>query len=211
MPSKKLKTPVLPDKYYHIFNRANNNELIFKEHEDFQFFMTKLGELVADKIDIYCFCLMPNHFHMLIKPKYDVRRKGEGSFIESLKKLFQMHVQYFNKKYQRKGSLFYKSYRRIEIKDESYLKYLVFYIHYNAQKANLVSHYSDYQYSSYRFFLNNKETRLRKDIVLSWFDDDINEFEIFHKECLEWLTGKGTPALGLESLLLLPLLKSQSP
>jgi REP element-mobilizing transposase RayT len=209
MPSKKLKTPVLPDKYYHIFNRANNNELIFKEHEDFQLFLTKLGELVTDKIDIYCFCLMPNHFHMLIKPKYDVKRKGEGSFIESLKKLFQMHVQYFNKKYQRKGSLFYKSYRRIEIKDESYLKYLVFYIHYNAQKANLVPHYYDYQYSSYRFFLNNKETKLRKDVVLSWFDDDINEFEIFHKECLEWLTGKGTPALGLESLLLLPLSKSQ--
>lgn len=202
MPSKKLKTPVLPDKYYHIFNRANNNELIFKDHEDYQFFLNKLGKLVTDKIDIYCFCLLPNHFHLLIKPKFNVKRKGEGSITESLKKFFQMYAQYFNKKYQRKGSLFYKSFRRIEIQEDSYLKYLLFYIHYNPQKANLIQHYVDYQYSSYRLILNNKETRLKKDIVLAWFDHDKKEFEQFHEECLQRLNGSGTPALRLGSSFL---------
>ena len=166
----------MPDKYYHIFNRANNNELIFKDHEDFKFFLVKIGDLLTDIIDIYCFCLLPNHFHLLIKPKFNVKQKGEGSITESLKKFFQMYAQYFNKKYQRKGSLFYKSFRRIEIQEDSYLKYLLFYIHYNPQKANLVQYYGDYQYSSYRFILNNKDTRLRKDIVLAWFDNDKKEF-----------------------------------
>lgn len=214
MPSKKIKTQVLPDKYYHIYNRANNNELVFKDHDDFQFFMLKLGEVVTDKIDIFCFCLMPNHFHLIIKPKSEVRRKGKGSINESLKSLFQFYAQYFNKKYHRKGSLFYKPFRRIEITNDSYLKYLMFYIHYNPQKKNLVKHYSDYQYSSYRFFLLNKETKLRKDIVLEWFDNDLNDFKAFHEDCLERICGIGTPAQGLESpgmesLFFLSLAKSK--
>ena len=222
MPSKMLKTPVLPDKYYHIFNKANNNELVFKDNNDYLFFMQQFSKLLAGNIDIFSFCLMPNHFHLFIKPKYSSKSKGEGSINESLRKFFQVYVQYFNKKYSRKGSLFYKSFRRIEIKDEIYLKYILFYIHYNPQKSRIVSDFAQYQYSSYRFFLSNKDTRLRKDIVLQWFDNSLEEFEEFHLECLERMLGTGTPSpgdgvpsgwspSGLESHFILPLLEKQFP
>ena len=205
MPSKLLKTPVLPDKYYHIFNRANNNELIFKDHEDYTYFLQELGQVVAEKIDIFAFCLMPDHFHLLIKPKFDTRISGQGSIQKCFRMLFQLYAQYFNKKYSRKGSLFYKSFRRIEVKEEYYLKYLLFYIHYNPQKALLTKSFTKYQYSSFKFYITNKETKLRKDIVLEWFYNDMKEFVKFHTDCLEMILG--TPALGLESLFPLPLQK----
>lgn len=200
MPSKLLKTPVLPDKYYHIFNKANNNELIFKDDKDYQFFMEHLAKLLADNIDIYAFCLMPNHFHLFIQPKYNSKSKGEGSINESLRKLFQLYAQYFNKKYTRKGSLFYKSFRRIEIRNEVYLKYILFYIHYNPQKSRIVSDFTNYQYSSYRFYVSNKPSKLRKEIVLQWFDNSFKEFEQFHLECQERMFGILSPETGLESL-----------
>jgi putative transposase len=216
MPSKMLKTPVLPDKYYHIFNKANNNELIFKDDNDYQFFMQQCGTLLADTIDIYAFCLMPNHFHLFIQPKYTSKTKGDGSINECIRKFFQVYAQHFNNKYSRKGSLFYKSFRRIEIKDEIYLKYILFYIHYNPQKARIISDFSDYQYSSYRFYTNNRPTKLKKDIVLQWFDNSQQEFEQFHSECLERILGSGTPSQGMESpgmesLFALYLLQIQFP
>jgi putative transposase len=227
MPSNMLKQPVLPDKYFHIFNKANNNELIFKDDHDYQFFMQQFGQLLAGTIDIYAFCLMPNHFHLFIQPKYDAKSKGEGSINESLRKFFQLYVQYFNKKYSRKGSLFYKSFRRIKIEDELYLKYLLFYIHYNPQKARIISNFTEYPYSSYRFFMTNKTSKLRKDIVLEWFGNSLPEFEDFHKQCLESILGspnategmesfrdgvpRGWSPLGMESHFILPLLKTHFP
>ena len=199
MPSKMLKTPVLPEKYYHIFNKANNNELIFKENSDYQLFMKNLGELLADNIDIFAFCLMPNHFHLLIQPKYTAKIKGEGSINSSTQKFFQAYAQYYNKKYERKGSLFYKSFRRIQIDDEIYLKYLLFYIHYNPQKSRIISDFTVYQYSSYRFYLSDKPSKLRKDVVFQWFGNGLKEFKEFHSDCLERILGIRMPNVGLES------------
>jgi hypothetical protein len=111
--------------------------------------------------------------------------------------------------------------------DESYLKYILFYIHYNPQKSGIVSDFIEYQYSSYRFYSTEKATKLRRDIVLQWFDNSQTEFEKFHEECLERIVGIKAPDRGLESLkagapqgwsptgleshFVLPLLKSQFP
>jgi putative transposase len=204
MPSKKIKTPILPDKYYHVFNKANNEEKIFRDDSDYQFFLRKLCELVTQNVDIYTFCLLPNHFHLLIKPKPLLQDRGSKSINESLRKFFQIYVQYFNKKYERKGSLFLKSFRRIIVAEEFYLKLLVFYIHYNPQKHRVVADYRKYRYSSYRIFGLEKETHLQKKDVLYWFNDNLSDFENYHQDCLErkimmnaW---SGTPSLGMESL-----------
>lgn len=199
MPSKMLKNPVLPDRYYHVFNRANNNELVFRDQEDYQFFLKKLGEIVSENIDILSFCLMPNHYHLLIKPKSYIKQKGDGSINECLRKFFQIYVQYINKKYSRKGSLFYKSFRRIEIEHDFYLKYLLFYIHFNPQKAQLVKSFTEYKYSSFMYFSSGKETKLRKDIVLEWFGNCMQNFIDFHQECLNNYYSRGTPSHGMES------------
>lgn len=189
MPSKMLKTPILPDKYYHVFNKANNGEKIFRDDSDYQFFLLKLSKIVISDIDVYSFCLLPNHFHLLIKPKPLVKSLAGETFKEHLRKFFQIYVQYINEKYERKGSLFLKSFRRIEIKEDFYLKYMVFYIHYNPQKHNIISDYKNYRFSSYRIFLNNQKTNLQKQDVLILFDNSLEEFKAFHQDCIERRVG----------------------
>jgi REP element-mobilizing transposase RayT len=202
MPSKLLKTPVLPDKYYHIFNQAINKEKIFKEYSDYQFFLAKLRKLVTSNIDIYAFCLLPNHFHLLIKPKPLEKVIGCESTNESLRKFLQIYVQYFNKKYKRRGSLFLKSFRRIEISDDAYLKYLVFYIHYNPQKHSVIKDFAKYEFSSYQIFFRDQSTNLRRKEVLAWFNNSLEDLKIHHLDCIERRIGiepGGTPTPGMES------------
>ncbi len=202
MPSKLLKAPVLPDKYYHIFNQAINKEKIFKEYSDYQFFLAKLRKLVAPNIDFYAFCLLPNHFHLLIKPKPKEKIIGCESTNESLRKFLQIYVQYFNKKYERRGSLFLKSFRRIEISDDAYLKYLVFYIHYNPQKHSVIKDFAKYEFSSYQIFFRDQSTNLRRNEVLSWFNNSREDLINHHLDCIERRIGiepGGTPTPGMES------------
>jgi putative transposase len=205
MPSKLIKAPVLPDKYYHIFNKANNSEKIFRDQADYQFFLGKLGEIVTPDYDIFAFCLLPNHFHFLIKPKPVYPGTEEKCVTEGLRMFFQIYVQYFNKKYGRRGSLFFKSFRRLEIIEDIQLKYLVFYIHYNPQKHGVINDFQKYRYSSYRFFFLDKDTHLRKKEVLEWFYNSLGDFETYHKDCMERngliFFEPGTPSLGMESLL----------
>lgn len=209
MPTKMIKTPVVPEKYYHIFNQAIDNETIFKENEDYQFFLNMLKELIVDHFELYAYCLLPRHFHLFIKPLWEINHKENDSINEKLRKLFQMYAQYYNKKYKRKGSLYLKPFRRLQINDEQYLTYLVFYIHYNPQKHRIINDYKDYEYSSYKFFTSNQDTKLRKDIVLNWFGNSLSDFLNFHKDCLDRKIGEGTPSPGMSSLFFLPLPKSQ--
>lgn len=58
-------------KFYHVYNRTNNKELLFKEHENYFFFLRKYKQYLSSYIDTYAYCLMPNHFHFLIKVKED--------------------------------------------------------------------------------------------------------------------------------------------
>jgi REP element-mobilizing transposase RayT len=204
MPSKLIKTPIMPDKYYHVFNKANNGEKIFRENSDYQFFLLKLGELVTQRSDIFAFCLLPNHFHLLIKPKPLTEGETTLIIVESLRKFFQIYVQYFNDKYKRRGSLFLKSFRRLEIEEDFHLKFLVFYIHYNPQKHGVIKDYKTYPYSSYQLFFKEKQSHLRKFEVLEWFYNSIEDFEIYHQDCLDRknliLFQTGTPSRGMESL-----------
>ena len=201
MPSKLLKTPILPDKYYHIFNKANNSEKIFRDDFDYQFFLLKLSKIVIAGIDVYSFCLLPNHFHLLIKPKLSFQNSKVVPFKEHLRKFFQIYVQYYNEKYKRKGSLFLKSFRRIEINEDYYLKYMLFYIHYNPQKHNFIGDYKNYRFSSYRIYINSHQTNLQKREMLKLFDDKLEEFIAFHQDCIERRVGfDGTPSRGMESL-----------
>jgi putative transposase len=204
MPSKLIKAPVLPDKYYHVFNKANNGEHIFRDKADYQFFLRKLGELVTPTFDIFAFCLLPNHFHLLIKPKPIRQGSGGESVTEGFRMFFQTYVQYYNAKYRRKGSLFFKSFRRLEITEDIQLKYLVFYIHYNPQKHGVTNDFQTYRYSSYKYFFLDKGTHLCKNEVLEWFYNSLEDFKTYHHNCMERkgliFFEPGTPSLGMESL-----------
>ncbi len=61
--------PFVPDNYYHIYNRANGDEKIFKSEENYRFFLEKFQFYIVPIADVFSFCLMPNHFHFLVRFK----------------------------------------------------------------------------------------------------------------------------------------------
>jgi len=179
------------DRFYHIYNRANGNELLFKTEDNYRYFFQKYDSYISLIADTYCYCLMHNHFHFLVKIK------GENDLTENLKdkirkdkkqdltgfknlsglvslqfsNLFNAYSKAFNKQQNRKGSLFIRPFKRKQVTDEQYLKKLVHYIHYNSVEAGLAKNPEYWKFSSYKSFLSKQTSQLKRADVISWFDD----------------------------------------
>ncbi|NOZ46051.1 MAG: hypothetical protein GXO79_04630 [Chlorobi bacterium] len=199
MPDKKSIQPLLGDKYYHIYNRGNNYENIFFENRNYKYFISKYVKYLNNYIDTLAFCLLNNHFHLLIKIKdrivinnqvtTDLLQIGKLTG-QQFRKFFISYSMSINKQENRSGSLFLKNFKRIEIDSDDYLRHLIFYIHYNPQKHGMISDFRDYKYSSYPLYDKNKDTIFQKDnilvqqakdLVLSEFFNNKLEFIEFHK------------------------------
>lgn len=181
MPSKKIKTPLVTDRYFHIYNRGNNKEKIFEKEEDYKKFMQLYSVKVQPYADTYAFCLIPNHYHFLVKFK-DLESDNQNlkpSHI--LRTFFQAYAIYYNQRKKRRGSLFTKYFRRIEITSDEYLKQVVYYIHKNPLKHGIMNDFRDYPYSSYKAYSNFEISWLSKSETLSWFGNNLASFLEFHR------------------------------
>ncbi len=178
-------TPIEKGKYYHIYNRGINGENIFKTEENYFFFLEKWAQYVSPVADTYAYCLLKNHFHFLIRIKeedvYIYKDNKEKLAIPSqqFSNLFNSYAQSFNKVYERTGSLFESPFRRKEVDNPIYFYQLITYIHLNPQRHKFVEDYKVYPYSSYGALLSTKNTKLRREEVMSWFGD-IDNFKKFH-------------------------------
>ena len=95
--------------------------------------------------------------------------------------LFNAYTKAINNRYHRTGSLFEHPFRRIPVKSNNQLKYLVYYIHHNPIHHGFCEHYLEYPWSSYLTIVSPKTTRLSRDEVLDWFCDKSN-FEKYHSQ-----------------------------
>lgn len=174
------------DCFYHIYNRGNNGDNIFKEEENYIYFLGLVEKYLIDKVSIYAYCLMKNHYHILL------RIEDEERITQSLSNLFNAYAKAFNKATNRTGSLFEKHFKRIKVNSEDYLKALVVYIHLNPQYHQFVRNFSDYSYSSYRTLISdNTNTFLNKAEVIELFGDRDN-FIFVHNQKGNTLTKKYT-------------------
>lgn len=177
MPTPKIKTPLEIDHYYHIYNQGNNKEAIFYSESNYWFFLKKYQEYLADHVNTYAYCLIPNHFHLLIRVRTEQVSK-------CFQRFFQSYALSINKQENRTGSLFRKTFRRILIKDNVYLKWLVFYIHRNPEKHYVSKDYRYYKFSSYGRFLSGADTMIDHKEVCDWFGGEkaFIEFHRYHYE-----------------------------
>jgi len=135
--------------------------------------------------EIIAYCLMPNHYHFLIKVLQD-------GFSKSMHKLSLSYVVAFNKAYQRKGHLFQGSFQRIHIKDLNYLLHLSQYIHLNPLHANLVSCIGGWDHSSVREYIGTKPIDfINPALVLDLISDDISstlaeQQHAYHQSLMNW-------------------------
>jgi len=172
MPSKFILTPIESDRYFHIYNRGNNFENIFFKPENYIYFLKKYKEYLFDHVETYAYCLLPNHFHLLVKVTND---NASSQF----RKFFQSYALSINKQEGRTGSLFAKVFKRIKITNDDYLKRLVFYIHYNPEKHSISDNFKIYPYNSYQIILSNCQTSLERNEVFEWFGSK-EEFIDYH-------------------------------
>jgi len=96
--------------FYHIYNRGNNSEVIFKEEENFLYFLILLKKHISPIAEIYAYCLLNNHFHLLIKIKEN--ENNEIKYEQSFSNIFNAYAKAYNKKYNRTGKLFEERFKR---------------------------------------------------------------------------------------------------
>jgi len=178
------------EKYYHIFNRGNNKENIFLEDQNYLYFMSLYKKYIYPIADTFAFCLMPNHFHFLVRIKDDKTSMGSETFGISNRPVwkpfadfFNSYSKAFNKKYNRTGSLFEYKFKRNEVNTFDYLRELVIYIHRNPVKHRFADDYKNYKYSSYQAIKGKAKTEVCKDEVINWFDS-VENFIFCHKKGL---------------------------
>ncbi len=168
--------------YYHIYNRANGHENLFREERNYYFFMQKYKQHIHPRISTLAYCLMPNHFHFLIFTNHHEQIEGLS---KSFSNLFSAYTQACNKTYQRTGSLFQKNCKRKCIDSELYLKKLINYIHFNPVHHGYTHSPELWKYSSYNAILKQHNTSVNYAQVIELFDD-ISNFSYMHQSPMDF-------------------------
>ena len=162
-------------KTYHNILKGIDNQNIFYEDQDRNVFLKYM--LITKKeynYDIYSYCLMDNHVHMVIK--------SEKEFLSKIfQSLMVRYVQYFNKKYKRSGTLIQGRFKSMNVENLNYFLKVCRYVHQNPENAGIAK-VEDYKWSSYKEYLG-KGKLVDKSVLLHYYDNDIDKFIKDTKKC----------------------------
>lgn len=205
---------LVENEYYHIYNRGNSKQKIFLDTSDsvrFQdlLYLANTAESIsirdARRVGVYemqqdnplvaigAYCLMQNHFHILLTPLV------ENGASEFMRKVSTGYAMYFNKKYNRRGTLYEGKFKSQHAAEDRYLKYLFSYIHLNPLKlkhldwrervhksAALLKDARTYAFSSYQDYIH--DTRNQSMILAKeHFPEYFNDVELLESEMLDWI------------------------
>lgn len=212
------------DEFYHIYNRGNDKREIFHNKQDYQYFISMLYfcnsknnsrlfnlkrgksfsvfdlEIDDQIVSIGAYVLMPNHFHILITERVD------GGISKFMQKLSTGYAMYYNKKYNRTGSLFEGKFKSQHLDTDRYLKYIFSYIHLNIIKLidslwkekgiqninKALVFLNEYQYSSYIDYTQDFSRLVSKIINKKDFPDYFPTKQEFNKDIMQWLSYGGS-------------------
>ena len=204
-----MTEPLQSGAYYHIYNRGNNGENIFKEERNYFHFLKLYAKHIVPVADTFAYCLMRNHFHLMIRTHTFVeqvdhwrslpdKQKDLSGFqnltglnelqhdftnLSSLSNfkpldpsqcfsnLFNAYTKAINKAYKRTGSLFQRPFGRVQVTSRAHFRRLLVYIHQNPQNHGFVKDFRTWPYSSYQTLCSLKQTNLRRDDILTWFEN----------------------------------------
>jgi len=202
--------------YYHVYNRGNSKQKIFRDardytrfldllficntHKQFDFHILHKLKSVFDfdrgepLVAIGAYCLMPNHFHILIT------KLADNGITKFMQKLTTAYAMYYNQKYKRTGGLFEGKFKAEHLSTDRYLKYIFSYIHLNPiklieskwkeggikNKKAALSYLRAYQYSSYPDYLG--KNRLHVNILhRESFPEYFPTENLFQEEIMTWI------------------------
>lgn len=195
-----------PRKTYHIYTHANGYENLFQNEVNFRYFLKRYEDYIPAVADTLAYCLMPNHLHLLVRIKSEVALEEvfknklqdltglAGEDKKDLSGLERLTIQQFshlfnayNKAYnkfnkKRRGSLFTRAFKRIEITSDSYFTNIIHYIHHNPVHHGFVKNLADWPWSSYHDFLLPELTLVQQEVI-NWFGNR-QQFILFHQQAL---------------------------
>ncbi len=157
---------------YHVIQRGINRALIFFEDNDREMFIDLLRSQVCTSFQVYCYCLMDNHIHLIIK-------SDQLSFC--IHRILTTYAVWFNHKYERTGYLFQNRFKSEVIEDQEYLLRCFRYVLQNPLKAGLCRTVSEYKWSSYSVYFNSADSFVSTEF-LSLFFDTKSDFQCFMAE-----------------------------
>jgi REP element-mobilizing transposase RayT len=186
-------SPLLYNTYYHIYNRGNNRENIFIQERNFHHFFNLYGKYIEPVTETFAYCLLRNHFHLLVKIKSEeeitetrnAEKPLEADYpSKQFSDFFNAYSKAINAAYGRTGSLFQHPFGRVMVTSDRQFWNVIAYIHQNPQKHKFVDDFRDWKWSSYGVMLSEKPTKLNRSGVLDWFGGRDRYLEL-HKE---WVT-----------------------
>ncbi len=162
---------------YHVYNSSVAKEPIFEKEFYCRYFLSVLKENVLPWIDLYAWCIMRNHFHLLFKvaPKWeskdDLSRARDWHQVVShgVAITCQAFATHYNRANHRQGALFQNPFKRAHIDSEDYFTQAVYYIHNNPNRHHVMQNFEDYPWSSYSALISTSPTNLDRETVLNWF------------------------------------------
>lgn len=184
--------PLEKGNYYHIYNRGNNGIDVFFDSESYYHFLRLFDRYISPIAETYAWCLLKNHFHILVYIKLDNEvdySKLEYSTVEKPKvlnpskqfgHLFNAYTQAINKKFNRTGALFEKPFERKQITSERYLQNVIYYIHNNPVQHGFVQQMNLYPWSSFESIVSDKPTKLKRQDVIELYGTKL-DFLDYHK------------------------------
>ena len=190
------------DNFYHVYNRTVDKKSMFKNEDNYEYFLKQYDKYLSPVVDTYSYSLLGNHFHLLIKI-HDLQDLTTFQKLSNLKmpnsqnsqmdktahqivshqfrKFFQSYAMAFNKQHERVGTLFQTPFKRACVDKDDYFTSLIYYIHANPQLHGLIQDFRDWKWSSYKRFLIETPSKLKKEEVLAWFGG-INRYLQYHED-----------------------------
>ena len=170
---------------YHIYNRGNNRQQIFFKPGNYHYFIEKIRRFILPHCDPFAYCLMPNHFHLLVSSdSRTVATKLIGDWqrnvlSEGIRNLLQTYTKAINKQNNFTGSLFQQNTKAKCLAEGSnnYGYFCMHYIHQNPTKANLVKKMEDWEFSSFRDYCGYRNgTLCNKELACQLLDMNMDKF-----------------------------------
>ncbi len=172
--------PFVDGQFYHIYNRGVEKRRTFDTRKDYSRFLKimKYYQIEGPKpkfskyssqsltldptkkvVEVVAYCLMPNHFHLLIK------QTKEGGITEFMRKVIDSYTKYYNTKYSRVGPLFQGQFKAVFVESDEQLLHLSRYIHLNPTTSLLVKKIDEWEWSSLKEYIENNGFCAKEDIL----------------------------------------------
>lgn len=195
MPSRHVIRHFEEDGIYHVFNRGVEKRNIFLDNQGYNIFLyylfvyiVPLNEVLlrypdlpirlykknlSSEVDVLAYCLMPNHFHLLLQ------QKSIDGVSKLLKRLTNAYTLYFNNKYQRVGGLVQGRFKAVQMETDEQLLHVSRYIHLNPLAAEMTENLESYRWSSFPDYINNRNGKVCNKKVITSFFSSPGTYETF--------------------------------